>query len=107
MDDQADRELTYCDPEAETVTDAEEGLPSEKDAARFLLHLWDRAPGWVHHRQAVERLREEWGGQFICLGREGFQVGQEVRERFLSLAGREVVWDAQDRAWRWRYSWGR
>jgi hypothetical protein len=101
MNDQADRKLTYADPNA-----GDNGL-TEADAARFLLYLWNHSPGRLDHRQAVERFLEEFGGRFVTPGREGFQIDQAVRQRFERLAGREVVRDAQDRAWRWRYSWER
>jgi hypothetical protein len=110
MTDHADatdaRELIYADPDAETVLDADDGLPTEQDAARLLLDLYDRSGGHLHHRQAVEGFLEEYGGRFVAMGREGFQISGEVRRWFEALAGREVVWDAQDRSWRWRHAWG-
>jgi hypothetical protein len=101
------RELTYADPDAETALDDAGGLPTEDDAARFLLDLYERSAGRLRHRDAVERFLEEYAGRFVAPGREGFAIDPAVRRRFELLAGRDVVWDAGDRGWRGRYSWER
>ena len=108
MDDRTEeRELSYCDPDAEPVTDANDGEPTAADAARFLVDLFERSGGRLRHRGAVERFLEGYGGRFVTPGREGFAIDRDVRERFERLAGRDVVWGAQARSGRWRYAWER
>jgi hypothetical protein len=105
MTDAADaRELTYCDPDAETALDADDTGPTAAEAARFLMDLFDRAEGRLPHRTAVERFLEEYGGRFVVPTREGFAIDREVSQRFQLLTGRCVLWDAVDRSWRYRYS---
>jgi hypothetical protein len=103
MTDHTDaRELTYCDPDAETLPEAGEDQPTAADAARFLLDLFDRSGGRLGQREAVGRFLEEYGGRFVTPGRGEFAIDKGVRQRFELLAGLEVLWDAGDRCWRWR-----
>jgi hypothetical protein len=107
VNDHADRELTYRDPDAETALDADGGPPTEADAARFLLDLYDRSPDRLYLGAAVSRLLEEYRGWFLTHGRDGFTVAAEVVTLFGMLAGPDVVFDKGDRCWRLRYSWER
>jgi hypothetical protein len=110
VDDHADtapRELTYADPDADIALDAEDGLPTEADAARFLLDLYDRSPGRLHLGAAVGRLLEESRGRFLTHARDRFTVAAEVVTLFGMLAGPGVVFDRGDRCWRGRYAWER
>jgi hypothetical protein len=101
------RELTHCDPDADTALDADGGSPAEADAARFLLDLYDRSPDRLYLGAAVGRLLEEYQGRFLTHGRLGFTVAAEVVKLFGMLAGPGVVFDRGDRCWRGRYSWER
>jgi hypothetical protein len=96
-----DRELTYADlDDAPPPEDPDE--PTAADAARFLLRLFERSPGRLPLREAVERFAEEFGGRFLA-GRPGeWGIDPDVRHRFEELAGAEVLWDGRDRCWRWR-----
>jgi hypothetical protein len=96
-----DRELTYADLDnAPPADEADE--PTAADAARFLLHLFDRSPGRLRQGEAVERFAEEFGGRFL-IGRPGdLAIDADVRTRFERLVGPDLLWDGRDRCWRWR-----
>jgi hypothetical protein len=52
---------------------------------------------------AVERLREEFGGRFLC-GPAGSQtIDPRVVEAFERRVGPPVLFDPAERGWRWRY----
>jgi hypothetical protein len=101
-----ERELTYFDPDAETITDADDGEPTAADAARLLLDQFERSGGRLRTSEATERFAEEFGGRFLDGSPGRWRISGPVLDRFARLAP-DAFWGEGDRSWRWRYSWDR
>jgi hypothetical protein len=99
-------ELTYAD-DSSTVsfdTDHAGAEPTARDAGRVLAELWERSgpAGELPLRLAVERLREEFGGRFLC-GPAGSQtIGPLVVGAFERRVGPSVIYVPHRRCWRAR-----
>jgi hypothetical protein len=109
------RELTYADDSADFLPadlpdtfDADDAAaePTPRDAGRVLAELWEQANRGARFtltlREAVGRLREEFGGRFLRgpAGREW--IDPAVVEAFERRVGPTVIYDPAVQCWRTR-----
>jgi hypothetical protein len=109
----SERELTYSDDAGELLPDVSpdpfdadqaRAEPTTATAGRVLAELWERSgpAGELPLRLAVERLREEFGGRFLCGPPGGETIDPRVVEAFARRVGPSVISVPHWRCWRVR-----